>query len=104
MNYKEAMEYIEFLQVFGSVPGLDNMINLCGKLGNPQDKLSFLHIAGTNGKGSVSAYLSAVLKEAGYRVGTYNSPTMGPFIWQWLPTMIAGSSGRFSTPTARIFG
>jgi len=76
MNYKEAMEYIEFLQVFGSVPGLDNMINLCGKLGNPQDKLSFLHIAGTNGKGSVSAYLSSVLKEAGYRVGTYNSPTI----------------------------
>nr|MBQ8252349.1 bifunctional folylpolyglutamate synthase/dihydrofolate synthase [Lachnospiraceae bacterium] len=76
MNYREAMEYIESLQVLGSVPGLENMINLCEKLGNPQDKLTFVHIAGTNGKGSVSAYLSAVLAAAGYRVGAYNSPTI----------------------------
>ncbi len=76
MNYKQAMEYIESLQGLGSVPGLENIINLCEKLGNPQERLTFLHIAGTNGKGSVTAYLSAVLKEAGYKVGRYNSPTI----------------------------
>ena len=76
MNYKQAMEYVESLQSLGSVPGLENIINLCEKLGNPQDSLRFIHIAGTNGKGSVSAYLSSVLGSAGYKVGTYNSPTI----------------------------
>ena len=76
MNYKQAMEYVESLQVLGSVPGLENIINLCEKLGNPQDDLQFIHIAGTNGKGSVSAYLSSVLGSAGYKVGSYNSPTI----------------------------
>lgn len=76
MNYKQAMEYVESLQALGSVPGLENIINLCAKLGNPQEDLKFIHIAGTNGKGSVSAYLSAVLGCAGYKVGTYNSPTI----------------------------
>lgn len=76
MNYKEAMEYVESLQAFGSVPGLENIINLCEKLGNPQEELKFIHIAGTNGKGSVAAYLSSVLGNAGYKVGSYNSPTI----------------------------
>lgn len=76
MNYKKAMEYIESLQSLGSVPGLDNVRNLCEKLGNPQESLKFIHIAGTNGKGSVSAYLSSVLGCAGYKVGSYNSPTI----------------------------
>ena len=76
MNYKQAMEYVESLQVLGSVPGLENIINLCEKLGNPQEELRFIHIAGTNGKGSVSAYLSSVLGSAGYKVGSYNSPTI----------------------------
>jgi len=76
MNYRQAMEYVEALQALGSVPGLENIINLCEKLGNPQDTLKFIHIAGTNGKGSVSAYLSSVLGCAGYKVGSYNSPTI----------------------------
>lgn len=76
MNYRQAMEYIESLQTLGSVPGLENIINLCEKLGNPQDDLKFIHIAGTNGKGSVSAYLSSVLGSGGYKVGTYNSPVI----------------------------
>ena len=46
------------------------------RLGNPQDKLKFIHIAGTNGKGSVLAYLSTILKKAGYRTGRYVSPTL----------------------------
>lgn len=76
MNYKQAMEYIEETEKYGSVPGLDNIINLCEKLGNPQNDLKFVHIAGTNGKGSTLAYISTVLKEAGYRVGRYVSPTI----------------------------
>ena len=76
MSYKEAMEYVEDLQRYGSVPGLFNIKNLCEKLGNPQDDLTFVHIAGTNGKGSVLAFLSTILKEAGYRTGRYVSPTV----------------------------
>lgn len=76
MNYKQAMEYMEETAKYGSVPGLTNIINLCEKLGNPQNDLKFVHIAGTNGKGSTLAYISTVLKEAGYRVGRYVSPTI----------------------------
>lgn len=76
MNYREAMEYVESLQRYGSVPGLKNIRQLCERLGNPQDRLKFVHIAGTNGKGSVLAYVSTMLKEAGYKVGRYISPTI----------------------------
>lgn len=76
MNYREAMEYVEYLQRYGSVPGLQNMQRLCERLGNPQEGLRFVHIAGTNGKGSVLAYVSTVLQKAGYRVGRYISPTI----------------------------
>lgn len=76
VNYKEAMEYIEELKKYGSVMGLETMRELCARLGNPQDKLKFVHIAGTNGKGSVLAYVSTVLHAGGYRVGRYISPTV----------------------------
>lgn len=76
MTWKETEEYLEELQAYGSVPGLANIKNLCEKMGNPQKELSFIHIAGTNGKGSVLAYISTVLKEAGYRTGRYLSPTV----------------------------
>lgn len=76
MNYREAMEYVEALKQYGSVPGLDNIGRLCERLGNPQDELKFVHIAGTNGKGSVLAYVSTILQTAGYKVGRYLSPTI----------------------------
>lgn len=76
MNYREAMEYVEELQQYGSVMGLTAMRGLCARLGNPQDRLSFVHIAGTNGKGSVLAYVSTALSTAGYRTGRYLSPTV----------------------------
>ncbi len=76
MNYREAMGYVESLQQYGSVLGLDNMQELCNRLGNPQKELKFVHIAGTNGKGSVLAYVSTVLQTAGYKVGRYISPTI----------------------------
>ena len=76
MNYREAMEYMEELKQYGTVMGLTTMRELCARLGNPQDQLKFVHVAGTNGKGSVLAYVSTVLHTAGYRVGRYISPTV----------------------------
>lgn len=76
MNYEEARVYLEEASKYGSVLGLDNMRHLMKRLGNPQDSLKFIHISGTNGKGSVLAYLSTILTEAGYRVGRYLSPTL----------------------------
>ncbi len=76
MNYQETMEYLDSLNKLGSVPGLDSIRELLCRLGNPQDKVKFIHIAGTNGKGSVSAFTSSILIENGYRVGRYNSPAV----------------------------
>ncbi len=74
MNYQECIHYLEEEVGFGSVPGLERIKLLCEKLGNPEQNLSVIHIAGTNGKGSAVAMLASILKEAGYRVGTYTSP------------------------------
>lgn len=79
MNYREAMAYVEELGQYGSVMGLTTMRELCARLENPQDQLKFVHIAGTNGKGSILAYVSTVLKEAGYKVGRYISPTVSDY-------------------------
>lgn len=79
MNYVQALEYVESLKAYGIVPGLDNMNELCNRLSNPQDALSFVHIAGTNGKGSVLAFVSTVLKTAGYKVGRYISPVISEY-------------------------
>ncbi len=76
MNIREVFEYIEQAGKYGIVPGLDNIRALCGKMGNPQKELRFVHVAGTNGKGSVSAYLASVLRQGGYRVGRFLSPVL----------------------------
>lgn len=76
MNYKQSMEFISEISKRGSVLGLESMTCLLEYLGNPQDELWFVHIAGTNGKGSLLAYLSTVLQEAGYKTGRYLSPTV----------------------------
>lgn len=76
MNYKDALDYVDSLKSCGIVPGLSNITELCKRLGDPQDELRFVHIAGTNGKGSVLAYVSTILKCAGYKVGRYISPTI----------------------------
>ncbi len=75
-TYQEARNFIEQTTRFGSVLGLDNMRALMEALGNPQDEIRVIHIAGTNGKGSVGAYLASVLKEAGFKVGRYCSPAV----------------------------
>lgn len=76
MNYEEARVYLDKTSKYGSVLGLENMRELLDRLGNPQDDLKFIHISGTNGKGSVLAYLSTILSGAGYRTGRYISPTL----------------------------
>lgn len=76
MTYEEARSYLDYINKNGIILGLESMEHLLEELGNPQDHLKFIHIAGTNGKGSVLAYISTILKESGYRVGRYISPTL----------------------------
>lgn len=76
MTYKEARAFIDDTAKYGYILGLDTERELLRRLGNPQDELKFVHIAGTNGKGSTLAYISTILKEAGYQVGRYISPTI----------------------------
>lgn len=82
-DYKEALLYREALQGGGIVLGLDSMRRLTERMGNPQDSLRFVHIAGTNGKGSVGAFLASILKHAGYRVGRYSSPAVFTELEKW---------------------
>lgn len=79
MNVREVKEYIEKISAYGSIPGLDTIRELLNRMGNPQEQLQFIHIAGTNGKGSILAYLSTVLKQAGFRVGRYISPVISDY-------------------------
>lgn len=76
MTYEQARHWLDQVAKGGSVLGLEAEQCLLKELGDPQDHLKFIHIAGTNGKGSILAYLSTILKEAGYRVGRYISPTL----------------------------
>ncbi len=79
MNYNEALEYIHSVSWTFCKPGLDRIKELCNKLGNPQNSLKFIHVAGTNGKGSFCSMLHSILKEAGYRVGLFTSPYIKTF-------------------------
>ncbi|SHK43758.1 dihydrofolate synthase / folylpolyglutamate synthase [Hathewaya proteolytica DSM 3090] len=74
MKYDEAMEYLDSVHMFGVKIGLERITRLLKLLGNPQDDLKFIHIAGTNGKGSVTAMVSNILFKAGYKVGMFTSP------------------------------
>ena len=76
MNYNESMEYMEAIKKYGSVLGLDTIKTLLAKMGNPQDELKVIHVAGTNGKGSTSAFLQSILMESGYKTGRYSSPAV----------------------------
>lgn len=76
MEYQKAREYIDEAHRFGGKMGLGAIRRLLSRLKHPQEDLRFIHIAGTNGKGSVGAYLDAVLRQAGYRTGRFVSPTL----------------------------
>ncbi len=79
MTYQEALAYIHSVSWRGSMPGLSRIQELCARMGNPERGLRFIHIAGTNGKGSTAAYLSSVLRAAGYRTGAFTSPYVKTF-------------------------
>ena len=74
MTYDEALAFIHKVNPMFCNPGLARVRSLCEALGNPQDDLKFIHVAGTNGKGSTSAMLDSVLRSSGYKVGLYTSP------------------------------
>lgn len=76
MTEHEVWDYLEEIAKSGSILELENMHNLMDELGNVQDKLRFIHVAGTNGKGSVCAMLSSILQQAGIRAGKYTSPAV----------------------------
>jgi dihydrofolate synthase / folylpolyglutamate synthase len=76
---RDPVQRIEAYQRFGSILGLSRMTRLMDGLGNPQDKLKYIHVAGTNGKGSVCRYLYEVLLASGYSVGLYTSPFLEEF-------------------------
>ena len=79
MNYQQAMDYLAGLGRFGSVPGLERISKLLTLMGNPQDRLKVIHIAGTNGKGSTAAYCASCLIHAGKKTGMYISPYVVDF-------------------------
>ena len=74
MNVNEAIEYIHSVYWQGSTPGLHRVQALLDKMGNPEKKLKYVHIAGTNGKGSTASMTASILQKAGYRTGLYTSP------------------------------
>ncbi|MBE7065701.1 MAG: bifunctional folylpolyglutamate synthase/dihydrofolate synthase [Ruminococcaceae bacterium] len=79
MNYEQALEYIHSITWRGSRPGLSRTQELLDKIGNPERAFKAVHIVGTNGKGSTSAFIESVLRCAGYKTGLYTSP----YIWRF---------------------
>src|SRR6266852_5698739 len=79
MTYAEAIHFLYHLRVFGAKFGLENPRKLAALAGNPQRKLRFIHVAGTNGKGSTCAMLESIYRAAGLRVGLFTSPHLVAF-------------------------
>ena len=79
MTYLEALDYIHSVVWKGSRPGLERITELLARLGDPQDKLKFIHVAGTNGKGSFCAMTESILRAAGYKTGLFVSPYIKNF-------------------------
>ena len=79
MTYDEALEYIHGVSNFFCKPGLERITALCDMLGHPERELKFIHVAGTNGKGSFCSMTDSVLRAAGYKVGLYTSPYIYEF-------------------------
>ncbi len=79
MTYKEAMDYISSVGRFGSNYGLERTFRLLELLGSPHEKIKFIHVAGTNGKGSTTAMITKILRGLGYKVGMYTSPYLEEF-------------------------
>src|ERR1035438_678327 len=79
MTYPEAIQFLYRLRWFGAKIGLANTLKLAALAGNPQSRLRFIHVAGTNGKGSTCAMLESIYRAAGLRVGLFTSPHLVAF-------------------------
>src|SRR5512143_24010 len=79
MIYADAIRFLYSLRWFGAKLGLDNSFKLAALAGNPQERLRFIHVAGTNGKGSTCAMLESIYRAAGLRVGLFTSPHLVAF-------------------------
>jgi len=79
VTYPKAIQFLYSLQLFGANFGLENTFKLAALSGNPQEKLRFIHVAGTNGKGSTCAMLESIYRAAGLRVGLFTSPHLVSF-------------------------
>ncbi len=79
MTYADAIQFLYSLRLFGMNPGLANTLKLAALAGNPHEKLRFIHVAGTNGKGSTCAMLESIYRAAGLRVGLFTSPHLVSF-------------------------
>ena len=79
MNYEQSLDFIHSRNKFGIKLGLDATADLLDKIGNPHKKLKFVHIAGTNGKGSTTSYIADILSAKGYKVGKFISPYVHSF-------------------------
>ena len=84
MNYEESIDWLYSFEKFGIKLGLERIINICKKLGDPQDKLKIIHVGGTNGKGTVCRLLGSILSNSGYKVGIYTSPHLQRFSERFL--------------------
>ncbi len=79
MNCQQAIEYLYSRLKFGSIPGLERIEALCELVGNPQNKLRYIHVGGTNGKGSICSMIAGMLIDAGYKTGLFTSPYVTDF-------------------------
>src|SRR5438876_9539670 len=79
MLYNQAIEFLYALRLFGAKLGLENTRNLAALAGNPHERLRFIHVAGTNGKGSTCAMLESIYRASGLRVGLFTSPHLVAF-------------------------
>lgn len=105
MNERQAMAYIEELSRYrGIVPGVESIRELCRRLGDPQERVPVIHIAGTNGKGSTLAYLSSILTAAGYRTGSYCSPAVTDYRERFLVNQKMIARTAFAKLLERVAG
>ena len=102
MNYVQAKEYIDWVGKRGSILGLQSVKALLTKLDNPQDKLNVIHVAGTNGKGSICTFLESMYQAEGKRVGRYISPTLHSYLERFQINGVYMEEDEFANILSRI--
>lgn len=102
MNYKEIVDYIEEIPKFTSKNPLDHTKDLLKRLGNPQNTMKVIHVAGTNGKGSVCAYLDSMLRTGGYHVGLFTSPHLVKINERFKIDGVMVSDGQFTDAFEKV--